>query len=187
MKRLAIFAVLVAFTLLVADIAEAQTKETARERQYITAETVNRRVCEPFNPPSMENCPVTSKALYREGYEIYEVVGDWARVSHEYWHSIPRQIFGADWIHRKYLSPQQPAQHTTENEWESLVVRSENFTTHRKVFADAARRLVESGTCTEGDLKVGFWRSVRIANRYVTVCGTTRFYLNVSTGKLERG
>ena len=81
-----------------------------------------------------------------------------------------------DWILAKYLSERLPSSGSAEtDEFEMIVAGSEDFRRHRDVFAEAARKLVDAGTCNETELAAqgGFHRAAGGSSPdiYFAYCG----------------
>ena len=176
---------------------------------WVTSDRLNRHTC-----PS-DDCGIVGQFFFRDGTEILEETGDWARVSRYYDaacidgesdfvdsgnrecspdNGIVNGDF-AEWVELSFLSaerPRDPAERATD--MESLVSGSDDFSQYRHVFYEAATNLIASGQCQESDFRrnSGFIKSMlqRDEPIYFTYCGeltiSNRIYLNAETGEIFR-
>lgn len=181
----------------------------AGDRFWVTSDLLNRRTC-----PSAE-CGIVGRMFFREGVEILERKGGWARISPSYDASCVggkseyvdkgnasctesngiRNGKFAEWVFAQHLSltrPPDPGANTSG--FEKLVSGSDDFRKHRKAFAKAAEELIKSGRCRASDFEeFGGWlksSNHRSQPIYFAYCGgftaRNRLYLNAETGKVFR-
>ncbi len=188
--------------------AAVLTKERALavpKSQYVIVDQLTRRTC-----PSV-SCGNVGWILYRQKLNIFEVRNGWARITEEYdaycengkskyvdsgndactkANGIVNGAF-SEWVDMTFLSPEQPANPAdSASENEELVKNSDDFRIHRKVFAEAARDLIDQRQCTAMDFRnnSGWTKSTtKGANVYFIYCGGftiyNRIYLDALTGR----
>ncbi len=182
---------------------------SAPSKFWVTSERLNRRTC----PDT--RCGIVGRFFFREGVDIHERIGNWARVTKYYSaacengrnayvdegddicssaNGVEDGLF-AEWVSADFLSasiPADPAKSATQ--YETLVSQSDDFGRYRSVFAAAAHKLIAEGTCAERDfVEFGGWvKSSNYPNRaiYFAYCGgmtlKNRLYLDGSTGRVSR-
>lgn len=180
----------------------------APDTMYVTADRLTRRTC-----PST-SCGSVGWLGHRDKLSILETRDGWARVSKYYDASckngrseyvdsgnascvaengiVDGQL--AEWVSMSYLSSDRPADPAdSAADGERLVKGSDDFAAHRKVFTEAANKLISQGRCTEADfLENGGWvkSTSQGASMYFMYCGgfsvSNRIYLDASSGEVFR-
>jgi len=139
---------------------------------------------------------ITNTLYKRQKVEVFEIKGNWARVSRYYVGAV-EGLSGnvARWVFAKYLSTNRPAEEKITNS-NSPVVKaiksSDDFSKYQSVFVSASDKLIKSSKCRLRDFsEIGGW--MRSTNHkpkpiYFTYCGgmtkNNRIYLNAATGKI---
>ncbi|WP_146011579.1 MULTISPECIES: hypothetical protein [unclassified Pseudomonas] len=180
----------------------------AENQLWVTTDRTDRHTC-----PSA-NCGVAGRLMFREGVEVLERKGEWARITKAYLAScvggkseyvkdgnksctaangIKDGKF-AEWVQIKDFSkdrPKDPAEGATGDD--SLIKGSDDYKIYKTQFSKAARQLINDGTCTEGDFQeMGGWMAStnRGQGMYFTYCGgmkiSNKVYLDANTGKTSR-
>lgn len=180
----------------------------AENQLWVTTDRIDRHTC-----PSTK-CGVAGRLMFREGVEVLERKGEWARITKAYSAScvggkseyvkdgnksctaangIKDGKF-AEWVEIKDFSkdrPEDPADGATGDA--SLIKGSDDYKIYKTQFSQAARQLINDGTCTEGDFQeIGGWMAStnRGQGMYFTYCGgmkiINKVYLDVNTGKTSR-
>lgn len=183
------------------------TDNLSKKRHYVTSERLNRRTC-----PSTD-CGIVGQLFFREGVSIFEMRGEWARITKRYHASCvdgrsehvdtgnascdPSNGISdgkfSEWVSTDFLSedrPLDPAESASDAE--RLIAGSDDFARHRNAFAIAANSLISQRRCKEKDfLEVGGWRkssSHKSEPIYFTYCDgfsrENRIYLNAVTGEI---
>lgn len=180
----------------------------AESKLWVTTDRTARHTC-----PSTK-CGVAGRLMFREGVEVLERKGDWARITKMYSASCVggkseyvkegnkacattngiRDGKFAEWVQAKNFSkdrPNDPAENAVGDD--SLIKGSDDYRIYKAQFSRAARLLIDEGTCTEADFKeIGGWMasSNRGQGMYFTYCGgmslSNKVYLDASTGKTSR-
>lgn len=180
----------------------------AENKLWVTTDRTARHTC-----PSTE-CGVAGRLMFREGVDVLEKKGDWARITKTYSASCVggkseyvkdgnkacttangiRDGKFAEWVQIKDFSknrPNDPAENATGDD--SLIKGSDDYRIYKAKFSQAARQLIDEGTCTEGDfIEMGGWMasSNRGQGMYFTYCGgmslSNKVYLDANTGKTSR-
>ena len=139
----------------------------------------------------------------QEQVEVFEIKGDWARISSYYngtADGVPGKV--AHWVAAKFLRSSQPAKRkkaqikTTniKSQVTMAIKLSDDFSKYRNAFVSASKKLINNGTCKLEEFKKlgGWWLSLKHKPEpvYVTYCGGTtdnnRIYLNAKTGSTFR-
>lgn len=202
------FGGVVGLALLTLIVAATTLPAYASEKAWVTAERLNRRTC------PATNCGIVGRLFYREGVQIFEKRGEWARITKHYDASC---FYGqseyvdagnaacttsngindgkfAEWVSLKYLAATQPADPAAGAEGTAkLVGHSDDYARYKAAFVKAADDLMASGRCTRRDLVGGWTKSVsnyRNEPVYFIYCGgsttSNRIYLDASNGQIFR-
>lgn len=140
----------------------------------------------------------TNKLNKGEKVEVFEVKGDYARIS-KYYDGSVEGVSGkvARWVTTKYLSSTKPttSKPSSSNSPVAQAVKdSDDFSIYQKQFVAASESLVKSGKCSLADFKeMGGWmKSTNHKSKpvYFTYCGgmskSNKIYLDVNTGNTFR-
>lgn len=180
----------------------------ADNQLWVTTDRTDRHTC-----PSTK-CGVAGRLMFREGVEVLERKGEWVRVTKTYSAScvggkseyvkdgnksctaangIKDGKF-AEWVQIKDFNkdrPEDPAEGATGDA--DLIKGSDDYKIYKTQFSQAARQLINDGTCTEGDFQeMGGWMAStnRGQGMYFTYCGgmkiSNKVYLDAKTGKTSR-
>ena len=180
----------------------------AEDQLWVTTDRTDRHTC-----PSTK-CGVAGRLMFREGVEVLERKGEWARITKAYLAScvagkseyvkdgnkscttangIKDGKF-AEWVQVKDFSkdrPEDPAEGASGDD--SLIKGSDDYKIYKTQFSRAARQLINDGTCKEADFQeMGGWMasSNRGQGMYFTYCGgmtlSNKVYLDAKTGKTSR-
>ncbi len=185
-------------------VSQRVVEDKFRE-MWVTSDRLNRRTC------ASTQCGVVGVLFFRERVEILEESGGWVRVTKPYdaactngrstyvdsgntaceaENGIVDGQF-AEWVSTDYLSstePEDPAK--TAKGFETIIAQSDDFAKYRTEFAEAAGQLISQARCSEANFReMGGWvKSTEFKNEpiYFTYCGSgyTKYYLNVSTGRI---
>ena len=182
------------------------TSATAQQSMWASLERVDRRSC-----PS-ESCGVVGQFFRGESVEVLEQKGKWIRTTKYYYapcHTGRNDfvkkgndscspsngvISGkfAEWVSVQDLSTSEPPDERADaTPDEQLVKESTDFGKHRKIFASAAKALVESGRCTPQNIteSSGWNPSGQRKGHYFVTCGEGSnlhlIYLNTKTGQIS--
>jgi len=180
----------------------------ASETAWVTSDRLNRRTC----PDT--SCGVVGQLFYREGVQIKEERGGWARITKYYDASCylgkseyvdagnatcaPSNGISdgklAEWVSLKYLAASRPADPAAGAEGTAKLIRySDDFRTYEAAFVKATDELMASGRCSRNDFEeMGGWikstSNYRNAPVYFTYCGgstiSNRIYLDASNGRV---
>lgn len=180
----------------------------ADNQLWVNTDRTDRHTC-----PSTD-CGVAGRLMFREGVEVLEKKAEWVRVTKRYSAScvngkseyvkegnaacvssngITDGKF-SEWVQTKDLvvkRPEDPANGASGDD--ALIKGSDDYRLYKTQFSQGARKLINDGTCTEGDFQeVGGWMSSsnRGKGTYFTYCGgmtlSNKVYLNVNTGETSR-
>lgn len=141
---------------------------------------------------------ITNTLFKRQKVTVIELKNGWARVS-KYYDGEVEGIKGqvARWIEVSSLSEDRPAEENivgTDKELGEALRSSDNFSRYKKVFTEAARRLIAERTCSLDDFKLagGWMKSTQYSSGdvYFVYCGglhrSNRLYFDVKTQKTFR-
>lgn|GEM_PF-1043596 len=144
-----------------------------------------------------KNGAVTNTLYKRQKIEIFEIKGNWARIS-KFYDGSSEGVEGkvARWVYAKYLSTTQPAVEKVKvtSKVGDVIKSSDDFAKYQSVFVSASENLLKSGSCSMSDFieMGGWWRSSIHKPKpiYFTYCGgmtkNNRIYLNALTGDTFR-
>ncbi|HFO0167270.1 TPA: hypothetical protein ACHH76_000930 [Pseudomonas aeruginosa] len=180
----------------------------AENQLWVNTDRTNRHTC-----PSTD-CGIAGRLMFREGVEVLEKKAGWVRVTKQYSAScvngkseyvkegnaacvssngITDGKF-SEWVQTKDLvvkRPEDPANGASGDD--ALIKGSDDYRLYKAQFSQGARKLINDGTCTEGDFQeMGGWMSSpnRGKGMYFTYCGgmtlSNKVYLNVNTGETSR-
>lgn len=194
--------------LLAVSLVGGASSALADAKLWVTSDRLDRRTC-----PSVE-CGSVGQLMFREAATVFEVKGKWSRISKFYSASCTLGqsdyvdmgnkactkangvIDGkfAEWVESKYLSTKRPTDPAEGASGDAELVKdSDDFRLHSAMFAKAARELINTGTCIEGDFReMGGWMksTTKGPNAYFTYCGgmtiSNKVYLDISTGQTSR-
>ncbi len=180
----------------------------AENKLWVTTDRTDRHTC-----PST-NCGVAGRLMFREGVEVLEKKPGWVRITKRYSASCENGKSEyvkdgnaacvssngvtdgkfAEWVQTKDLvsvRPEDPASGATGDD--ALIKGSDDYRLYKAQFSQGARKLINDGTCTEGDFQeMGGWMSSTNKGKgmYFTYCGgmtlSNKVYLNVNTGETSR-
>lgn len=188
------------------DVASTDSAVAGIREMWVSAERLNIRSC------ASEKCGRTGWALSGEKLTIYEVNGEWGRISEptdafceDGWSA---QIDDGDrrcvpengvtdghlarWVSLRHLAEVPPEPASDPEECSSgFLASSDNYEIYAREFCAAAVRLIAERKCTERDFKEsgGWWASTtHPKGTFFTYCGgmalSNKIYLDARTGRI---
>lgn len=188
-----ILAILITFS----SISTAFAAANAPGIYYVSPETLNVRLAADQSGKRIK------KLNRQEQVEVFEIKGDWARIS-PYYNGAADGVSGktAHWVAAKFLRNNLPIKRKTtpikttrtKSQVAMAIKLSDDFSKYRNAFVSASKKLINNGTCKLEEFKKlgGWWLSLKHNPEpvYVTYCGGTtdnhRIYLNTKTGSTFR-
>jgi len=179
-------------------IPSAYAGATSPGDYYVSPATLNVRLA------ANKTGKIINKIYKKQKVEVFEVKGDWARIS-QYYDGATDGVSGnvARWVAAEYLNnilhrPVEVKAEIKKANVHSSVAKaiklSDDFSKYQNVFVSASEKLINAGDCQLADFKKlgGWWRSLNHKSEpvYVTYCSSSekngRIYLNVATGATFR-
>lgn len=194
----------VAFALIITAIS---SQALADARLWVSVDRLNRRTC-----PSTD-CGIVGQLFYREGVEVFERQGRWARISKRYdaackngkssyvdkgnssciaSNGIAKGMM-AEWVSVHHISRRRPTDPAAGlSGLKKAIASSDDFLQFGVMFEKATNELIRQGRCsTEDFVENGGWLKSTTNYKekpiYFTYCGGTtlvnRLYLDATTGQ----